>query len=150
MIQICYYWKKEFDLQHKIINVKNKKYGFKKNNLIINTVKATAVISFSTYEIFSKTADNLQKYKHHLSVRTEIPRNLYYGKLNMGHSCLIIKNKAMSVVRMMKILKETMSPYVTRNINLSNFHSCLRYGIILWGGDGGSNKTLNCKRRPFK
>jgi hypothetical protein len=27
-------------------------------------------------------------------VRTDIPRNLYYGKLNMGRSCPIIKNKA--------------------------------------------------------
>jgi hypothetical protein len=50
--------KDEFDLQHKIINVMKEKYGFEKNNLIINTVKATAVISFSTYEIFSKTAEN--------------------------------------------------------------------------------------------
>jgi hypothetical protein len=32
---------------------------FQKNNLIINTEKNCYVISFKTYEIFSKTADNL-------------------------------------------------------------------------------------------
>jgi hypothetical protein len=30
-----------------------------KNNLIINSEKTITVISFRTYEIFSKTADNL-------------------------------------------------------------------------------------------
>jgi hypothetical protein len=40
---------------------------------------------------------------------------------------------------MMKTLKETMSPYMIRNICYSNFQSCLRYGIILCGGDNEIN-----------
>jgi hypothetical protein len=52
--------KDELDLQHKIINVmKELEIWFQKNNLIINTDKAIAVISFKTYKIFSKTTDNL-------------------------------------------------------------------------------------------
>jgi hypothetical protein len=43
---------------------------------------------------------------------------------------------------MMEILKETLSPYMIRNIYYLNFHSCLRYGIILLGGDSESNKIF--------
>jgi hypothetical protein len=45
--------------------------------------------------MFSKTANNLYNQKNHPSVRTEIPRNLYYRKLNTGDSCQIINNKVM-------------------------------------------------------
>jgi hypothetical protein len=39
-------------------------------------------------------------------------------------------------------LKEIMSPYVIRNTYYSNLQSCLRYGIILWGGDNESNNNF--------
>jgi dsDNA-binding SOS-regulon protein len=52
--------KDESDLQHKIINImKGLEIWFQKNNLIINSEKAIAFISFKTYDIFSKTVDNL-------------------------------------------------------------------------------------------
>jgi hypothetical protein len=40
-------------------------------------------------------------------------------------------------------INETMSHYFIRNIHYSNFQSCLRYGITLWGADNGSNKEKN-------
>jgi hypothetical protein len=44
---------------------------------------------------------------------------------------------------MMKILTETMGPYKK---HYSNFHSCLRYGIILWGGDSESNEIFKLQK----
>jgi hypothetical protein len=49
----------------------------------------------------------------------------------------------------MKILKETMSPYVIRNVYYLNFHLCLGYGIILWGGDSESNKIFNLQKKAL-
>jgi hypothetical protein len=37
-----------------------------------------------------------------------------------------------------------------RNIYYSNFHSCLRYGIILWGGDSESNKIFKLKKKALR
>jgi hypothetical protein len=37
-----------------------------------------------------------------------------------------------------------------RNIYYSNFHSCLRYGIILWGGDSGSNKIFKLQKKALR
>jgi hypothetical protein len=48
----------------------------------------------------------------------------------------VLKAKLCKVVYMVKILKETMSPYMIRIIYFSNFESCLRSCIILWGGIG--------------
>jgi hypothetical protein len=50
----------------------------------------------------------------------------------------------------MKTLKETMSPYMIRNIYFSNFESCLRYGIILWGRDNESNKIFKLKKKVLQ
>jgi hypothetical protein len=49
----------------------------------------------------------------------------------------------------MEIFKETMSPYMIRNIYFSNFHSCLRYGIILWCGDSGNNKIFQLQKKAL-
>jgi hypothetical protein len=48
----------------------------------------------------------------------------------------------------MKILKETLSPYIY--IYYSSFHSCLRYGIILWGGDSEGNKIFKLQKKVFR
>jgi hypothetical protein len=58
-----------------------------------------------------------------------------------------LKAKLCKVVYMVKTLKEIMSPYMTRNIYFSNFESCLRYGIILWGGDKESKNIFKLQKR---
>jgi hypothetical protein len=50
----------------------------------------------------------------------------------------------------MKTLKETMSPYMIRNIYFSNFESCLRYGFILWGGDNESNTIFKLQKKVLQ
>jgi hypothetical protein len=42
----------------------------------------------------------------------------------------------------MKTLKGTMRPYVIRDIYYSIFESCLRYGVILWGGDNENSRIF--------
>jgi hypothetical protein len=56
------------------------------------------------------------------------------------------KAELCKVVYMVKTLKETMSPYIIRNIYFLNFESCLRYGIILWGGDKESKNIFKMQR----
>jgi hypothetical protein len=47
----------------------------------------------------------------------------------------------------MKTLKESMSPYMIRNIYFSNFESYLKYGTILWGGDNESNNIFKLQKK---
>jgi hypothetical protein len=54
------------------------------------------------------------------------------------------------VVYMVKILKETMSPYMIRIMYFSNFESCLRYGIILWGRDRASDSIFKLQKRVLQ
>jgi hypothetical protein len=54
------------------------------------------------------------------------------------------------VVYMVKILKETMSPYMIRIIYFSNFESCLRNGIIFWGGDRASDSIFKLQKRVLR
>jgi hypothetical protein len=61
-----------------------------------------------------------------------------------------LKAKLCKVVYMVKILKETMSPYMMINIYFSNFESCFRYGIILWGGDKESKNILKLQKRVLR
>jgi hypothetical protein len=49
---------------------------------------------------------------------------------------------------MVKTLKETMIMInMIRNIYFSNFESCLRYGIILFGGDKESKNIFKLQKR---
>jgi hypothetical protein len=43
-----------------------------------------------------------------------------------------------------------MSPYMIRNIYFSNFDSCMRYDIILWGGDNESNKIFKLQKKVLR
>jgi hypothetical protein len=70
--------------------------------------------------------------------------------LTWGTHAQSLGTKLCKVIHMMKILKDTMSSHMIRKIYYSNFHSYLRYDIILWGGDSESNKFFNCKRRSFE
>jgi hypothetical protein len=38
-------------------------------------------------------------------------------------------------------MKKNRSPYIIRNVYCSSFQSCLRYDIILQGGDNESNNA---------
>jgi hypothetical protein len=51
------------------------------------------------------------------------------------------------IVYMIETLKETMSPYLIRNVYYSTFHCVLRYGIILWGGDNESNNIFKLQKK---
>jgi hypothetical protein len=51
---------------------------------------------------------------------------------------------------MMKALKETVNPYMIRNIYFSNFESCLTYGIILWGEDNESNNIFKFQKKVLR
>jgi hypothetical protein len=61
-----------------------------------------------------------------------------------------LKAKQCKVVYMVKTLKETMSPYMITNIYFSNFESCFRYGIILWGGDKESKNIFKLQKRVLR
>jgi hypothetical protein len=37
-----------------------------------------------------------------------------------------------------------------RNIYYSNFHSCLMYGIILWGGDNESKTIFKLQKKALR
>jgi hypothetical protein len=73
-------------------------------------------------------------------------------ELNMGCSYLIIKNKAMysSIHVYDENIKGNKSPYMIRNIYYSNFHSCLRYDIIFWGGDSESNNIFKLQKKALQ
>jgi hypothetical protein len=60
-----------------------------------------------------------------------------------------LRTKLCKAVYMPKILKETMGHYI-RNIYYSNFHPCLRYDIISWGGDNGSNTIFKLQRKVIR
>jgi hypothetical protein len=68
--------------------------------------------------------------------------------LTWGARARSLRTEPCRVVYMMKILKETVSPCVIRNIYYLNFHSCmaLYYGV----GIVKVIQFLNCKRRPFE
>jgi hypothetical protein len=51
---------------------------------------------------------------------------------------------------MVKILEEKMSPYMIRIIHFSLFESCLRNGIILWGGDRESNSVFELQKQVLR
>jgi hypothetical protein len=51
---------------------------------------------------------------------------------------------------MIETLKETMSPYMIRNIYYSNFDPCLRCGIILWGGNNESNNIFKLQKKVLQ
>jgi hypothetical protein len=87
--------------------------------------------------------------KNHISIRTLIPRNLHHRNPKMRHSCMIIKSKAMQSSIYDKTLKETVSPYMIRNIYYSNSEPYLRYGVILLGGNNENNNIFNCYRRSL-
>jgi hypothetical protein len=42
------------------------------------------------------------------------------------------------------------SPCMIKNIYFSNFESCLRYGIIIWGGDNESNKIFKLQKKVLR
>jgi hypothetical protein len=62
----------------------------------------------------------------------------------------ILRAKLCKVVCMIKTLKETMSPYMIRNIYFSNFESCLQYGIILWGGHNDCDKLFKLQKKVLQ
>jgi hypothetical protein len=70
--------------------------------------------------------------------------------LKWGAHALLLRSKLCKVVYVMKTLKETISPYVIRNIYFPNSGSCLRYGIILWGGDNESNKIFKLQKKVLQ
>jgi hypothetical protein len=74
------------------------------------------------------------------------------GNINGGAHVRSLRAKLCKVVYMIKTLKETMSPYMMRNIYYLNFHFCLRYGIILYYGVGILKVITfsNCKRRSLE
>jgi hypothetical protein len=43
-----------------------------------------------------------------------------------------------------------MTPYIIRSIRYSNFHSCLEYGIILWGGDSECNNIFKLQKKALR
>jgi hypothetical protein len=109
---------------------------FQKNNFIINTEK-TFAMSFHLKQlrvplrpkiVFKNTEIAYQSELRFLGIH--MTENLKW----CAHA-RFLKAKLCKVVYMVKTLKETMSPYMIRNIYFSNFESCLRYGIILWSGD---------------
>jgi hypothetical protein len=50
----------------------------------------------------------------------------------------------------MEKFKETMSPYMIKNIYYANFQSCLRCGIILCGGDNESNNIFKLQKKVLQ
>jgi hypothetical protein len=62
----------------------------------------------------------------------------------------ILRAKLFKVVYMVKILKEKMSQYMIRIIYFSLFESCLRNGIILWGGDRESNRIFKLQEQVLR
>jgi hypothetical protein len=67
-----------------------------------------------------------------------------------GRSCSIIESKAMQNSLYDENIKGNNEPLYGQKHYYSNFESCLRYAVILWGGDNESNNILYCKRRSFK
>jgi hypothetical protein len=70
--------------------------------------------------------------------------------LTWGAHVRSLRIKLCKAVYMMKILKETMCPYMIRNIYYSNFHLCLRYGIILWGEDSECNNLSKLQKKALR
>jgi hypothetical protein len=62
----------------------------------------------------------------------------------------VLEAKLCKVVYMVKLLKETMIPYMIRIMYFSNFESCLRYGFILWGGDRASDRIFKLQKHDLQ
>jgi hypothetical protein len=142
----------EVGLQHKIKNVMRElEVWFEKNNLIINSEKTFAVlfhpkqkrvplrpqINFKTMEI------TYQSELRFLGIY--ITENLKWD----AHT-RVLRAKLCEVVYMIKTIKETMSPYMIRSIYFSNFESCLRYSVILWGGHNDCDKLFKLQKKVLR
>jgi hypothetical protein len=59
--------------------------------------------------------------------------------VHIKHVCSILKNKNYYAIQS---LKTVTSINTLRSIYFANFHSHLRYGILFWGGDPQSAKSV--------
>jgi hypothetical protein len=57
--------------------------------------------------------------------------------------CLVITSKAMQSNLYVENIERIYEPLCDKKHVLSKFKSCLRYGVILWGGDNESNTIFN-------
>jgi hypothetical protein len=66
--------------------------------------------------------------------------------LKWGAYVRLLRAKLCKVVCRMKTWKETMNPCMIRFFFFSNFESCLRYGIMLWGGVNERNNIFELQK----
>jgi hypothetical protein len=61
-----------------------------------------------------------------------------------------LSSKLCKVVYIIKSLKETISSYMIKCIYYSKFQSCLKYGIIFWGGSSESLSIFKLQKRVIQ
>jgi hypothetical protein len=110
--------KDESDLQYKIINVmKQLEIWFQKNNLIIN-IEKTAAMSFHSKHTRFSLRPQITFKNINITYQSELRfLGIYITEnLTWGAHARSLRAKLCKVIYIVKTLKETMSPYMIRNI----------------------------------
>jgi hypothetical protein len=132
--------KDECFLQQKLTKVMHDvETWFEKNNLIINTQK-TIAMSFHSKQMRLPLSPKVI-FKNLVIVYKLELRFLglcIMENLKWDTHTRALSSKLCEVVYIIKSLKETISSYMIKSIYHSKFHSCLKHGIIFWGGSSES------------
>jgi dsDNA-binding SOS-regulon protein len=142
--------KDEDDLECKIMEtMKELETWFQYNNLIINT-KKTSAMSFH----LRQWREPLRQQTVFKNIEIGYQSELTFLGIHMTETlkwcahAQVLKAKLCKVVYIVKILKETMCPYMIRIMYFFKFW--VRYGIMLWGGDRASDSTIKPQKRVLR
>jgi hypothetical protein len=141
--------KDECFLQQKITKVMREvETWFRRNNLIINTEK-TRAMSFHSKQMRLPLRPKVIFKNLEIVYKSElrflglcITENLKWDAHTRA-----LSSKLCKVVYIIKLLKEIISSYMIKCIYYSKFWSCLKYGIIFWGGSSESMSIFKLRER---
>jgi hypothetical protein len=107
---------------------------FQSNNFIINT-KKTSAMSFHLKQWREPLRPQIVFKNIEIGYQSELSFLGMTETVKWNAHVRVLKAKLCKVIYMVRILKETLSPYMIKIFYFSKFESRMRYGIILWGGD---------------
>jgi hypothetical protein len=141
--------KDKADLQCKLTKtLEELETWFQSSNLIINT-KKTSAMSFHLKQWREPLRPQIVFKNIEIGYQSELSfRGIRMTEtLKWNAHVRVLKAKLCKVIYMVRILKETLSPYMIKIFYFSNFESCMRYGIVLLGGDRVSHSIFKLQMR---
>ena len=70
--------------------------------------------------------------------------------LKWSHHCDVLKSKLNTGYYLINFLQKVTNSYVTRSLYFTCFHSHLKYGITLWGGDPHSVEIFKLQKKVIR